>query len=455
MMRRYAGLLLIFLANSSLGQTTLPAGGSQPIQRGQPSLVINQVIKRSGQLPSSESSGLTIGMVQWVGASSQTEQFSQPNANGALYSSLAPENQVFFSVIGTAFATGGPNTFNAPDLRGRFSFAPGNFDWGGSSVLGEVQGVAQSILSINQLPAHQHVVNSNGVLSPTQGAGQVSPAPVSLLAPSLSLRYLINEDGAVPSPTIATPFPFVGQIQAYAGNQLPGGWLAAEGQVLQIAEHNNLYQVLGTTYGGDGVTTFALPDLRGRLPVGIGQGTALPLIGLGQKFGAPDVVLSEANLTHHVHGLPNGDSTNPSGQGQAFNFYQPSLGIQFLIALDGIFPVTFGSTLPEDLAVLSNIYGFAGNFVPRDFAACNGQLLQISQHVALFSLLGTTYGGDGQVTLGLPDLRGRSPMGSGANVNLPPGFMQGFVSRQISLSELTNHVHGIDIIDPLFSDSFE
>ena len=94
---------------------------------------------------------------------------------------------------------------------------------------------------------------------------------------------------------------------------------------------------------------------------------------------------------------------------------QPSLALNYIIALTGIYP-SRSSADP----LLGEIFMFAGNFAPRGFALCNGQLLPIAQNTALFSLLGTTYGGDGRTTFALPDLRGRAPIHAGTGPGLTP-----------------------------------
>ena len=94
--------------------------------------------------------------------------------------------------------------------------------------------------------------------------------------------------------------------------------------------------------------------------------------------------------------------------------YQPYTGINYIIALQGVFP-----SRNADVPLIGEIIMFAGNFAPRGWAFCDGQLLSISQNTALFSILGTTYGGDGRTTFGLPDLRGRVPVGEGIGPGLP------------------------------------
>jgi microcystin-dependent protein len=162
----------------------------------------------------------------------------------------------------------------------------------------------------------------------------------------------------------------------FAGNFAPRGWAFCAGQILSIAQNTALFSILGTTFGGNGQTTFALPDLRGRSAVGVGQGPGLSNIQLGEMAGTETVTLTIANMPSHNH-LINCDNTgqsstapsglipglsddrttslpiysgnaanatmNPamvgsSGNGLPFNVRDPYLGINFIIALEGIFP---------------------------------------------------------------------------------------------------------------------
>ena len=90
--------------------------------------------------------------------------------------------------------------------------------------------------------------------------------------------------------------PFIGSIVMFAGNFAPQGWALCNGQLLPIQQNAALFSILGTTYGGDGKTTFALPDLRGRVPVHSGQGPGLSLYNLGQSGGAENVTLTVNQL---------------------------------------------------------------------------------------------------------------------------------------------------------------
>jgi microcystin-dependent protein len=168
--------------------------------------------------------------------------------------------------------------------------------------------------------------------------------------------------------------PYLGEIKMFGGNFAPRGYALCQGQLLSIAQNSALFAILGTTYGGDGVQTFGLPDLRGRVPVHPGQGPGLPPLTLGEKGGVESVTLSVAQLPAHGHGLmasadlvsttaPGGNvmgakgrgganlfapasSLTPlavgtggnAGGGQAHTNMQPSLVLNFIIALEGVFP---------------------------------------------------------------------------------------------------------------------
>jgi len=97
--------------------------------------------------------------------------------------------------------------------------------------------------------------------------------------------------------------PFVGQISIFGFNFAPRGWAFCQGQLLSIAQNSALFSLLGTTYGGDGVTTFGLPDLRGRVPNGVGQGPGLANYVQGEVSGTESATLTVNNLAAHSHGV--------------------------------------------------------------------------------------------------------------------------------------------------------
>ncbi|MCG8476542.1 MAG: tail fiber protein [Cytophagales bacterium] len=187
----------------------------------------------------------------------------------------------------------------------------------------------------------------------------------------------------------------IGEVRLFGGNFAPRAWAFCEGQLMPIAQNTALFSILGTTYGGDGRTTFALPDLRGRAPISPGTGPGLSTRKLGQRFGLETTTLSVLNLPYHLHsgelkikgisqqqfyiaessnqttpksnyfadaGLGNqfygtekdesktmsvktADAypsgaliINQTGGGQSFNNMQPFLTVHFIICLSGVFP---------------------------------------------------------------------------------------------------------------------
>jgi len=112
--------------------------------------------------------------------------------------------------------------------------------------------------------------------------------------------------------------PYVGEIRMFAGNFEPAGWMFCEGQLLPISENETLFQLIGTTYGGDGQSTFSLPDLRGRVPIHQGNGFVL-----AERLGAEEITLTVNQIPAHTHAvLSNGSSgggTSPSGSVLARN----------------------------------------------------------------------------------------------------------------------------------------
>lgn len=169
---------------------------------------------------------------------------------------------------------------------------------------------------------------------------------------------------------------YIGEVRLFGGNFAPYGWSFCDGSLLSIAQYQALYTLIGTTYGGDGTNTFALPDLRGRALIGQGQGPGLSNYVMGQPLGVENVTLTVAQMPGHPHpflgtnstsggnanpgttvGLgaaPTGDNIydgagtattlSPSaavttiGGSTPHNNRQPYLAISYIIALEGIYP---------------------------------------------------------------------------------------------------------------------
>lgn len=162
--------------------------------------------------------------------------------------------------------------------------------------------------------------------------------------------------------------PYVGEIRMFAGNFAPAGWMFCEGQLLAISENETLFQLIGTTYGGDGQSTFALPDLRGRIPIHQGNGFALaetggaeeitltvqqipahthPVQALANSASTPNaggnLLAQTPTYTPYVSGVPLSSQLSPvsvgsAGGSQPHTNFQPYLCIDFIISLLGIFP---------------------------------------------------------------------------------------------------------------------
>jgi microcystin-dependent protein len=170
--------------------------------------------------------------------------------------------------------------------------------------------------------------------------------------------------------------PYIGEIRMFGFGRVPTGWQACDGTLLSISEYDTLYSLLGTTFGGDGQSTFGVPDLRGRLPIHQGTGPGLSNYVMGQLAGTESVTLNQQQIPAHTHpmittsaaatvltpgntllpGAVSGDtlyctdltgavaatmspqSTTPSGNSQPHDNTMPTLTVQFCISLFGIYP---------------------------------------------------------------------------------------------------------------------
>lgn len=155
---------------------------------------------------------------------------------------------------------------------------------------------------------------------------------------------------------------YIGQIILVAFNYTPRGWVRCDGQLLQIRDHAALYALLGTTWGGNGRDTFAVPDLRGRVPVHTGAGPGLTERLLGEAHGAEAVTLTVANLPPHAHTLT---GTTEPGQEGPMVVGQRSLGETAALAIASLVPAVPFETISPFLA-LNFLMATEGNFPPRE-----------------------------------------------------------------------------------------
>lgn len=171
---------------------------------------------------------------------------------------------------------------------------------------------------------------------------------------------------------------YMAEIRYFAGTFAPRGWAFCQGQLFAISQYDALFSLLGTTYGGDGQTTFGLPDFRGRVPMGTGQGPGLSNCSLGEMIGSESVTLTTPQMAAHTHVLqgavqtsPTADNTTPAGNflapaavsmygengggpnmapnivtgmsgpagdSQPHDNMQPYLGMYYIICVEGIYP---------------------------------------------------------------------------------------------------------------------
>jgi microcystin-dependent protein len=262
----------------------------------------------------------------------------------------------------------------------------------------------------------------------------------------------------------------IGEIRLFAFEEPPEGWLRCDGQILTRSQHPQLFGVLGTLFGGDGHDTFALPDLRGRVAVHLGNGLALGEAG-GEEtheltlaempnhnhlFSASQNATSGAAANHFWSTAPGAYSTSksepdatldphalaPVGDGQPHTNLQPYLTLMACIAADGLARNGSGSVASPPF--IGEVRLFAGSTAPDGWAPCEGQLLSTRDHTRLFAILGTTFGGDGQETFAVPDLRGRVPLGSGQGAGLSArtlGESGGDRDVMLTQSEMPMHSH--------------
>ena len=208
----------------------------------------------------------------------------------------------------------------------------------------------------------------------------------------------------------------------------------------------------------------------GRTAIHTGQGPGLSSRSLGSSGGQVSTTIGVSEMASHSHSIPGGSgSTLFAGGGQSIPLSMPYQTLQCIIALTGVFPSRNRRSMMESDTEDASDYNYHGddrrrlqgfepfigeiawvgfNFAPRGWAKCDGQLLPIAQNQLFFSLLGTTYGGDGRTTFALPDARGRSfnHDGTGTGPGLNPrilGQKIGSENKVLTVSELPSHKHNL------------
>lgn len=387
---------------------------ANPLNIGQPALALPHSIVTDGVFPSSGtgsdtfSSSAEIGfIIQTVFHTDRVDALTE--ANGQLLSYSSGNNNALWSVIGNMYGGnpygfGDAATFALPDLQGAaplFLTETGSY-----AEYGVTQGTPGNTVSLTQqqLPA---------------ALGGES-APISNEQYGLGMQYLIKTAGSFPEgpqpepDTIGMVYPFAGRL----GGGEVAGFLPADGRLLKIADYEPLYAVLGNTYGGDWVTTFALPDLRNHVPIGAGATAAGETTVVGQTLGSAELVLTSSDL--------------PGAGGAALQTIQPSLAMNYVINTEGFYE-GFG----DMGSMLGQVTLYAGQHIPEQWTLAHGQVLPVSNNTALYAVMGgAVFGGNGWTTFALPDLRGRTAIGTGGELNLRVGDVIGSTEQTLSLQNL-------------------
>lgn len=278
---------------------------------------------------------------------------------------------------------------------------------------------------------------------------------------------------------------YLGEIRIFAFEWAPRGWERCDGQTMSMAQSTALGSLLQATYGGNGKTTFQLPDLKGRVPVGYDKRD--PNLALGAQGGSESVTLTESQVPAHKHALQistdvsvsddpfskylgtsaggkpyldaspppqldplRPDAIAPAGQAAPHENRQPYTALNFCVCTtDGIYPVggrpsnpPYDRDEPDD-RMLCEIRIIASAHVPDGWVPCDGRLLQIRENQAVYSLIGSRFGGDDRKTFAVPDLCGRVPVhiGQGAGSKYEIGNTGGADAVSLPPAQYPAHTH--------------
>ena len=414
-----------------------PTGFSLPVETAPPSMATQWVICISGSFPSSGAvpgDGMTdnpvVGEIRNVAFSPTAGSFSSQflPCDGRLLS--ISQNSALYALLGTTYGGNGSSNFALPDLRGR---VPMHFS--AANPLGSLIGAETTTLAVANLAAHTHSVPLG---ANTGSTGSGTPFSIQQPALALNLRIMDNVTAASVGWVRVFAFSFSAGITACDGAAYArsgGDWAA-------------LFSEIGTTYGaGNGSTTFNVPDLRNRTMIGQGTGTGLTARTLGQSGGSGTASMTVFTMPSHDHTLLVG-TTGLNGRGGSIGIMSPFLVLNPTIALSGL-----NASITATPA-MGEVRFRADSAAPAGWVGCSGSVLSIAQNPTLFSLLGTTYGGNGTTTFGVPDMRGRSVTSADNGAGVPfditsrnRGATWGDESVTLTSGQLPSHSHSYTTYD--------
>lgn len=289
-----------------------------------------------------------------------------------------------------------------------------------------------------------NIANNDGDENPytfaIQGTG--SATLLDTTPPTLATQWVICISGDLPvagaaAGTGMSDAPVLGEIRNVAFDPGLGGFSSqfspCDGRLLSISANSSLFSLLGTNYGGNGSTTFALPDLRGRVPIHFSASHSI-----GTPVGGETTTLSGVNLPPHTHLAPGGTVTASTGSGAAFDIQQPALALNLRIM----------ETAGTASVGWIRIFAFSG---AAGLTACDGAAYNRSggSWAALFGKIGTTYGaGNGTTTFNVPDLRNRTMLGAGTGIGLTArtlGQSGGSSTAAMSIATMPSHQHSLPV----------
>lgn len=441
-----AGANVKFTSRAGSMMASSVTGGGRPLDIRQPSLELNYIICTAGVFPSPGGSIQPpfIGQVKLFAGS------FAPSGWAFCHGQLVNINdyETLFFIIGTDYGGDGQTTFRLPDLRGRTVIGSGVGPDGITRTVAQHSGSNQITLSPTNLALHHHSLPPPDA---TGGSGYVGDGQsYNNMQPYLVLPIVFWRQGVFPFPDQNTDEPMLGQIGFFAGRGIFNDPVLASGQLFPINQNQALFAVVWTNYGGNGITSFGLPNLNGRAPMGIGAGPGPATWALAQQAGSVNSVLTAEHLPAHRHSATAlGLETGPAGSNSPVNLMHPSLALRYIICTNGLVParpLSGGGAAPQGVGsqMLGQINLFAGEFVPAGWLACDGRLLSIPHHVGLWSLLGTNFGGNGTNTFALPDLSSRIPVGSSNGV---PGARYGAQQTVLTTEQMPPHTHAVPTMD--------
>lgn len=395
------------------------------ISMTQPAMALPQSIVTTGSAPSASGSYQdydTLGII--ITTAYDPSSFSYVTQALGQELNIADATSLYQS-IGRYFGQPSETTFNLPDLSGRMALTLTSSSnvgsvklsgYNGSIAVGSVQGSYGNPVLLTQSQLPDSFGGSSAAISNMQYAQGVS--------------YIIQVYGEWPSAEGGLPNQSLGAIFPFVGDVIPKGFMLCSGQTIPIEDNEALYALFGNTYGGNQyaeVPTMGLPNLISYIPVGAATGT-----GIGVISGSSAPTIAASSVT--------------SGNAGTVSTSQPSITINYLINASGV-TNSFNYYQPT----LGQIIMFAGYQNSDDeWIICNGQFLKIASYQSLYNLIGTTFGGDGITTFAVPDLRGKTIVGSGGTSGLSIGQLIGQATVTVTpdyIPDITVPAPGLTLVD--------